>query len=206
MRGEKSNRMGSPTQGSFLRLQESHFLKRACVLSHVSPVRLFATLWTVAHQAFLSMRFSRQDYWSGLSCPPPRDLSNPGIKPPSPGSPASQADSLPLGPLRKALSKRFIKKKYIHHHQTCLWMWKVLPSGSSGPRGTPGQEGWVRSTDSSRSLNRTSDLLDRERIHLCCLTAPAVNVTSALAKSYKLNSSLLQTQLESPAESTRHLW
>ena len=111
MRGEKSNRMGSPTQGSFLRLQESHFLKRACVLSHVSPVRLFATLWTVAHQAFLSMRFSRQDYWSGLSCPPPGDLSNPGIEPPSPGSPASQADSLPLGPLRKPLSKRFKKKK-----------------------------------------------------------------------------------------------
>lgn len=64
----------------------------------------------------------------------------------------------------------------------------------------------MRSTDSSRSLNRTSDLLDRERIHLCCLTTPAVNVTSALAKSYKPNSSLLQTQLESPAESTRHLW
>ena len=40
------------------------------VLSHFSCVQLFATLWTVAHQALLSMGFSRKDYWSGLSCPP----------------------------------------------------------------------------------------------------------------------------------------
>ena len=63
------------------------------VLSHFSHVWIFATLWTVAHQAPLSMGFSRQEYWSGLLCPPPRDLPNPGIKP---GSPALQADSLPL--------------------------------------------------------------------------------------------------------------
>ena len=40
--------------------------------------------WTVAHQAPLSMGFSRQEYWSGLSCPSPADLPNPGIKPASP--------------------------------------------------------------------------------------------------------------------------
>ena len=45
---------------------------------------LFVTLWTVAHQAPLSMGFSRQDYSSGLPCPPPGDLPNPGIKPTSP--------------------------------------------------------------------------------------------------------------------------
>ena len=39
------------------------------------------TPWTVAHQAPLSMRFSRQEYWSGLPCPPPRDLSHSGIEP-----------------------------------------------------------------------------------------------------------------------------
>ena len=78
VRGEQSNRMRSPTQGL---CQESHFLKKACVLSHVGPVRPFATLRTVAHQALLSRRFSRQDYWSGLSCPPPGDLSNQGINP-----------------------------------------------------------------------------------------------------------------------------
>ena len=53
----------------------------ACVLSHFSHVRLFATLWTVARQAPLSMGFSRQEYWSGLPCPPPGDLPYPGIKP-----------------------------------------------------------------------------------------------------------------------------
>jgi len=42
-------------------------------------VRLFATLWTVAHQAPLSMGFSRQEYWSGLPLPTPRDLPDPGI-------------------------------------------------------------------------------------------------------------------------------
>ena len=51
-----------------------------CVLSRFSHIQLFATLWTVAHQAPLSMGFSRQEYWSGLPCPPPGDLLNPGIK------------------------------------------------------------------------------------------------------------------------------
>ena len=49
---------------------------------------LFATLWTVAGQAPLSMGFSRQEYWSGLPCPPPGDLPNPGIQPASLMSPA----------------------------------------------------------------------------------------------------------------------
>ena len=46
-------------------------------------VGLFVTPGTVAHQDPLSMGFSRQEYWSGLSCPPPGDLPNPEIKPPS---------------------------------------------------------------------------------------------------------------------------
>ena len=52
-----------------------------CMLSHFTHVQLFVTLWTVALQAPLSMGFSRQEYWSGLPCPPPGDLSHPGIKP-----------------------------------------------------------------------------------------------------------------------------
>ena len=58
------------------------------MLSHFSRGRLFATLWTVNHQAPLSMEFSKQEYWSGLPCPPPGDLPDPGIKPRSPASPA----------------------------------------------------------------------------------------------------------------------
>ena len=59
-----------------------------CTLSHFSHVRLFATLWTVAHQDPLSTGFSRQEYWSGLPCPPPGDLLKPGIEPTSFTSPA----------------------------------------------------------------------------------------------------------------------
>ena len=59
-----------------------------CMLSCLSHVQLFATLWTVAHQAPLSMGFSKQEYWNGLSCPPPGDLSHPGIEPTSLMSPA----------------------------------------------------------------------------------------------------------------------
>ena len=58
----------------------------------LSHAQLFATPWTVAHQAPLSMRFSRQGYWSGLPFPSPGDLPDLGIEP---GSPALQADSLP---------------------------------------------------------------------------------------------------------------
>ena len=45
-----------------------------CVLRRFSHVQLFTAPWTVAHQAPLSMEFSRQEYWSGLLCPPPGDL------------------------------------------------------------------------------------------------------------------------------------
>ena len=66
-----------------------HVCEAASVLpDSVSP-------WTVTHQAPLSMGFSRQKYWSGLPCPSPGDLPNPGIKP---RSPSLQADSLPSEP------------------------------------------------------------------------------------------------------------
>ena len=58
------------------------------VLSHLSHVRLFATPWTVAHQAPPSMGFSRQEYWSGLPLSRPGHLPNPGIQPMSLKSPA----------------------------------------------------------------------------------------------------------------------
>ena len=66
------------------------------MLSRFSRVQLFVTVWTVSHQAPLSMEFSRQDYWSGLPCPPLGDLLDPGIEPKSPMAPVLQAGSLPL--------------------------------------------------------------------------------------------------------------
>ena len=56
---------------------------QACVLSHFSHVWLFENLRTVACQVPLSMGFSRQEYSSGLPCPPPGDLPDPGIEPKS---------------------------------------------------------------------------------------------------------------------------
>ena len=59
-------------------------------------------LWTVGCQAPLSMCISRQEYQSGLLCPPPGDLPNPGIKPISPASTPLQAGPLPTEPPGKA--------------------------------------------------------------------------------------------------------
>ena len=72
------------------------FLLKVKSLSHV---QLFATPWTVAYQAPLSMEFSRQEYWSGLPFPSPGDLPDPGIEP---GSPTLQADALPSEPPGKS--------------------------------------------------------------------------------------------------------
>ena len=64
-------------------------------VNSLSRVQLFATSWTVAHQAPPSMGFSRQEYWSRLPFPSPGDLPHPGIEP---GSPAFQADALTSEP------------------------------------------------------------------------------------------------------------
>ena len=61
-----------------------------------SHVQVFATPWTVARQAPLSMGFFRQEYWSGLPSPPPGDLPDQGIKPTSLTSPALTVNSLPV--------------------------------------------------------------------------------------------------------------
>ena len=61
---------------------------QACMLGSLSHVQLFVTLWTIAHQFPLSMRFSRHEYWSGLPFPPPGDLPKPGMEPASLKSPA----------------------------------------------------------------------------------------------------------------------
>ena len=100
-----------------------------CVLSRVSHVRLLANLWPVARQASLSMGFSRQEHRSGLLCPSPGDLPDPGIIPTFPRSPALQADSLPAKPAGKP---KDIKKE---------------PQGRKD-----GEEGWSRPTSSNRRL------------------------------------------------------
>ena len=69
----------------------SHSLFHCGISRCIEYSCLCCTVWPVAHQAPLSMGFSRQEYWSGLPFPSPGDLADPGIEP---GSPALQADSL----------------------------------------------------------------------------------------------------------------
>ena len=86
----------------------------------LSHVRVFATLWTVAHQA-PSKGFSRQEYWSGLPFPFPGDLLDPGIEP---RSSAVQADALAFGP-----------QPYVKCQGQVQAMWVVSPEflGASRP-------------------------------------------------------------------------
>ena len=79
-----------------------------CVLSRFSCVQLFATLWTIAHQAPLSMGLIRQDHWSVLPCPSPEDLSNPGTEPMSLTTPKLADRFSPLTPPGKPFTWLYI--------------------------------------------------------------------------------------------------
>ena len=93
----------------------------------LSCVWLFVTPWTVAHQAPLSMGFSRPEYWSGLPFPPPGDLPDPGMEP---RSPTLQADSLPAMPQATMSCQQ--NYEYAHHiyHQRRVW---AEPAGPADP-------------------------------------------------------------------------
>ena len=75
-----------------------HSLYYACV--RVQSVQLYVTLWAIAHQDPLSLKISKQEYWSGQPFPSPEDLPNPGMEP---GSPVLQADSLLSEPPEKPI-------------------------------------------------------------------------------------------------------
>jgi len=108
--------------------QKSVKLNRAYVwwsesesFSRFSWVRLFVTPWTVAHQAPLSMGFSRQEYWSGLPFPSPGDLPDPGIEP---RSPLLKLDSLPSEPPGKPHMSDKHKQKEWNKPECYLWTGK----------------------------------------------------------------------------------
>ena len=94
-------------------------------MKSLSRLRLFATLWTVACQAPLSMGFSRQEYWSGLPCPSPGELPNPGIES---VFPALQADSLLSEPPGKP-----IRNSYHLHFSFFLMGTRVHPMSLYSP-------------------------------------------------------------------------
>ena len=76
-----------------------HSLILKCMLNHFSHLQFFTTPRTVACQSSLSMGFSRQEYWTGLPCPPPGNLPDLGTEPVASGTPALQEDSLHNEPL-----------------------------------------------------------------------------------------------------------
>ena len=88
-----------------------------CVPSHFSRVRLCEN-----HQTPLSMGFSRQGYWSGLTCPPPGDLLNPVMEP---GAPALQSDSLPSEPPGKPITS--LARSYWDEVAEWLRRWTANP-------------------------------------------------------------------------------
>ena len=96
-----------------------------CVWESFSCVRPFATLWTEALQAPLSMGFSRQEYWSGLPCPPPGDLRDP-VNETDP--PTLQADSLPFElsglPFYNSLSRN--QNCYLKNNKLCSFLYIVF--------------------------------------------------------------------------------
>ena len=114
-----------------------------CVLSRFSCVWLFVILWTVAHQAPLSMSFSRQEYWSGLPCPPPGDLPHPGMEPMSLTSFALAGGFFTTSATwETSLLVRKVKVKSLSHVPLFATPWTVayqvlLPMGFSR------QEYWV---------------------------------------------------------------
>ena len=100
----KSKGITLPTKVCLVKAMVFPIVVYGCEFSSVqfshSVVSDSATIWTVAYQAPLSMGFSRQEYWSGLPCPPP-DLPEPGIKP---ASSAVEGEFLATGPPGKSLS------------------------------------------------------------------------------------------------------
>ena len=120
---------------SYDRIEIKSFHEYVCVCVCVC-VQAHRQCGTVAHQAPLSMEFSKQEYWSGLSFPSSGDLPNPGI---NPGSPALQADTLPSEPPGKPQFYAYL----LHCTGIPMWVSGVESTCHAGDLGSI--SGWGRS-------------------------------------------------------------
>ena len=107
---EKGNYELSSLGGKLFCKEITHFLKWCCLVA--KSCLTLEIPWTVAHQASLSMEFSRQEYWNGWPFPPSGALPDPGIKP---WSPALQADSL----LSEPSGKPLLWKRCFNYIESC---------------------------------------------------------------------------------------
>ena len=116
-----------------------------------------ATPLTGACQAPLSMRFSRQEYWSGLPFPSPGDLPDPGLEP---GSPALQADSLSTELSRKLLTAKVLSvfiTSLLYSYQMVIHSRLEYKEGVMDSTVPPSQNSYVE-THISESLKNSCDL------------------------------------------------
>ena len=126
---------------------------RYWVLRRLICARLFVALWTVAQQAPLSMGFSRQEYWSGLPCPPPGDLLDPEIKPESPVSPGLAGGS-------------FTNSALLEKRQAYLWSIDNTELLKQGPEQMLLLS--VLLNEYTRTYPCSSSLLPIAKLHYCC--------------------------------------
>ena len=136
----------------------------------LSPVPLFATQWTIAHQAPLSMEFSRQEYWSGLPFPSPGDLPDPEMEP---RSPAPQADALPTEPPGRPVVVRvcvgyIYAQKLFGGYSVLVWASQVALVGKN----PPANAGDVRDVGSIPGLGRSPGKGHGNPLQYFCLENP----------------------------------
>ena len=126
--------------------KQSHAVTCKCVCQSLSRVRLFATTWTVARQASLSMGFSRQEYWSGLPCPPPGDLPDPGIELKSLLSPALSGRFFTTSGIWEAHSYMHIYILYniIIYTQLSLGIHRTTPFPQQKPKSKDAQVFYIK--------------------------------------------------------------
>ena len=105
-------------------------VKLLCVILLCSVAQSCLTLWTVAHQAPLSMGFSKQEYWSRLPFPPPGDLPHPGIKPVSPALAGGVFIPEPPGKLHNDAHKSLCICPNPQHMKH--WEWTLMGMMQSG--------------------------------------------------------------------------
>ena len=94
----------------------------------LSQLKLFVTPWTITHQAPLSMEISRQEYWSGLPCPPPGDLPDPMIEP------TSLTSTLAGGFFTTSSAWEVLRMTIVNVKE--IWRWGLLKSVNVRPCGT----------------------------------------------------------------------
>ena len=120
-------------------LPGSPTLAHGCVLSRFSRVRLFATPWTAARHIPLSVGFCRQEYWSGLPCPPPGDRHDPAIETRSLASPALAGGFLTAESPGKSLPPTLVSTSQSHflhpaaHHASFRGKGRETQVGMAGP-------------------------------------------------------------------------